>query len=485
MLADFYLHLLTLILFTFYILITSIYFLYFYPSFIRGVRYFENTISAEEFDKIISKVKDIPTFIIQITTKGGEMGVIGEGLEKLEIAIGSLKNVISSKIIIDILTENHDDQYYMKTLNTKLNYNFHVVPQNYKTDNSTKLKARALHYMIEVREKIAKKKGLSLKNQYIIHFDAESTINSGGLKTIIASVLKYPNKTIFQGPIFYSNNWFKSGIYSRQMESLRPWNCYECYSSTKNGLPYHLHGSNIVVRADVECDLGWDFGLLKGYPVVAEDLVFGIKAYLKYGKSIFGWHGANMIEQPAFTLNDSIKQRVRWIRGSLQSIDIIKKWPEYHASISPNKNLIGLRIRVKLYFYALGFIPSLISVSGIIYFGTSIIKGAIEGNSMSEIYADTSNKPMNLTMPMVPSWMITLSLIGAVLWLLSIQIGLYHNIKSSNISRIHKIREHIVILLITPFATLIDTGIAFFTILKWSLGYNKAVWELTPKLLQT
>ena len=87
--------------------------------------------------------------------------------------------------------------------------------------------------------------------------------------------------------------------------------------------------------------------------------------------------------------------------------------------------------------------------------------------------------------PMVPSWMVTLSLVGAALWLISIQIGLYHNIKSANIAKIHKIREHIVILLITPLATLIDTGIAFFTILKWSLGFNKAVWEVTPKRLQT
>ncbi|OLS28310.1 MAG: hypothetical protein HeimC2_08020 [Candidatus Heimdallarchaeota archaeon LC_2] len=483
--VDFALHLLTLILFAFYSLITSIYFLYFYPSFLRGVKKFENTISDNEFDEIIANTKDIPTFIVQITTKGGEMGVIIEGLSKLEVALNRLKEIIRSKIIIDILTENPDDLEQLKLSNIRLNCNFYVVPNNYETNNSTKLKARALHYMINIREKLSRKNQINFKNQYIIHFDAESTINYDGLITIIGSVIQNPHKTIFQGPIFYTNNWFKSKIYSRQMESLRPWNCYECFSSTKNGLPYHLHGSNIVVRADIEHDVGWDFGLIKGYPVVAEDLVFGIKAYLKYGKSIFGWHGAKMLEQPAFTLNDSVKQRVRWIRGSLQSIDLINKWSEYETSISPNKNLISLRIRIKLYFYALGFIPSLISVFGIFYFASTITKGAVARNSVSEIYENTSHQTKELIMPMVPGWLVTISLIGAVMWLISIQIGLYHNIKSSNIGRIQKIREHIVILLITPFATLIDTGIAFFTILKWSLGFNKAVWDVTPKLLQT
>lgn len=473
-------NLMTMAIFSLFCITTLFYVLYYYPHFFRGVKKFDKQISVKEFNELV-RLNHLPNFIIQITTKGGEMQTISRGLKSLDETIAQLPNSLRNKIQIDLLTDRSEDELILDSLKLNLAVNVTVVPKKYQTKNGTKLKARALHYMIEKRKEAFLQNGKELKDLYIIHFDAESTLDLISLQTMIGTVLVEKKVTIFQGPIFYSNSWLKSGIVSRQMESLRPWNCYECYSLTSRGIPYHLHGSNIIVRGDTESKIGWDFGNVKGYPVVAEDLFFGIMAYLTFGSEVFGWHGARMIEQPAFKLRDSIKQRVRWIRGSLQALEVVQQWEEYQAFEEKRKSMLIHRIRFKLFFYALGFIPSVITILSIIYLGTKNILHLLGYNMIqgeSTVYVQDVAVYIG---PMIPQWMLILSLIGALLWLNSIQIGLYHNLKSMDMKLLARIKEHILILLITPIATLIDTGCAFFTLTSWSLGFKKAEWDITPK----
>ena len=119
-----------------------------------------------------------------------------------------------------------------------------------------------------------------------------------------------------------------------------------------------------------------------------------------------------------------------------------------------------------------------------IFFILMNIPGLFGMNDISDGYAFTAQKVSVYTSPMIPQWMLLISLFGAMLWLITIQIGLYHNLKSMDINKLSKIKEHVLILLISPIATVIDTGVAFFTLITWSLGYKKAVWDVTPKLLE-
>lgn len=469
-----------LVIFSLFCITTLIYVIYYFPHFFRGFRKFDKQISEKEFRSLVQS-NQIPNFNIQITTKGGEMTTISSGLKNLEMIITQLPISIQPKICVDLLTEREEDKEVIKDMKLNLSITTTVVPKSYRTKNGTKLKARALQYMNDKRKLAFQNNGRDLKDLFIIHFDAESTLDFDSLRTIIGTVLKEKTITIFQGPIFYSNDWLKSGIVSRQMESLRPWNCYECYSLTSRGIPYHLHGSNIIVRGDTEATIGWDFGEVKGYPVVAEDLFFGLMGYLMFGPKVFGWHGARMIEQPAFKLQDSIKQRVRWIRGSLQALEVIRNWEEYQSFTDTKKVFVILRMRFKLFFYALGFIPSSITVISLIYYLVHNIQDYLVNHNMTDGYMISSQNIIVTFAPMLPIWMLTISLIGAILWLTTIQIGLYHNLKSIKMKKLAKIKEHFLILLITPLATFIDTGIAFFTLLTWSLGIKKAVWEITPK----
>jgi hypothetical protein len=67
----------------------------------------------------------------------------------------------------------------------------------------------------------------------------------------------------------------------------------------ETGTPLHLHGSNLVIDEELENELGWDIGNLDGQAFITEDYIFGVLAFVKYGPSVFGWHGCVVTVQAA------------------------------------------------------------------------------------------------------------------------------------------------------------------------------------------
>jgi hypothetical protein len=49
-------------------------------------------------------------------------------------------------------------------------------------------------------------------------------------------------------------------------------------------------------------------------------------------------------------------------------------------------------------------------------------------------------------------------------------------------SRLQKLRDHILVLLVTPFAGVIDTAGPLVAVLKWLAGIREVAWKPTPKL---
>ncbi len=467
----------SLVMFSFFGIISLSYILYLYPMYFRGIKQYSIEHSENKLVKLLSKIKFKPIFIIQITTRGDECDTIHNGLSKIDSYYNSLSTEIKEILQFEILTEVNSDREFFQKKKISFPIKTIIVPKNYYTKNNAKLKARALQYMINKRNKEMKK----LENCYIIHFDAESTITSKNLITLIYMTLIQPNKLILQGPITYPVNYFKSSIFSRQMEALRPWNCYECLANTRSSYPYHLHGSNLVIRADIEYKIGWDYKDIDGYPIVAEDLFFGIKATFILGKDVFGWHGAELYEQPALTLLASLSQRIRWIRGSLQALYSVPDWDSYQKISSKDKRVFQSRVKGKMYLYAMGFLPATITVGILLYTILFSILSGLNSNDLLQIVSTYQVNIDKYQANMVPDWLMNLTMLGAILWLLTIQIGLYHNIKSIEMNRSKRILEHLKIFLITPIVTIFDTGIVFYTLIRWSLGNRKATWIITPK----
>jgi len=190
-----------------------------------------------------------------------------------------------------------------------------AVPKEYSTPNHTRFKARALHYAVEQR----RQSGENTDKVWIFHLDEESFVT----QQCLVSILKYlerPNpKPVAEGPIFYPNGIDTTGI-SRFADAIRPYICYNCVSELKNGLPSYIHGSNLLVRSDLEDTVGWDFGKFNA----GEDGFFANQIWKKFG-NVFDWHGGVIEEQPPLSIKDWVRQHRRWFIGSMQNMRFLPR----------------------------------------------------------------------------------------------------------------------------------------------------------------
>ena len=147
-----------------------------------------------------------------------------------------------------------------------------------------------------------------------------------------------------EGPIFYPLKFEDANRITALAESPRSFGCFECVTHMNNPPPIHMHGSNLLVRSDVEDLIGWEFG-----PILAEDQRFGYEVYKRYGKNSMGWHGGILLEQPPLNIKDHFMQRRRWIIGNLQNIENFSK-------------LFKLRLIYRCTSFFLSFVSGIISL---------------------------------------------------------------------------------------------------------------------------
>ena len=284
------------------------------------------------------------------------------------------------------------------------------VPYDFSTPNQSKYKARALEYAKELR------KDYDHENTWIYFMDEESIV---GEDTILGIIDFIENKRglIGQGLIIYSN-FFGKNIFTSLADLIRSSADVSTYAfQIKMGFVSWMHGSHVLIRSDVEQQIGWDFGKIWG-----EDSLFGLKAQ-ELGYRI-EWLKGRLYEQSPFTIKDFLKQRRRW---ALHSFDILKR---------------KLPLKVKLtYFYSL-----LIWASGLI----SLIA------AISAIFSGTlfpfNNAIILLAIPVMVTW------IGSCL------VGLYLNTQPLDIPMYYKILFAIISVIIGSILDGIAIWYAIFTI---------------------
>ena len=410
-----------------------------------------STINPSWFYKTPSKSwiknKNQVKLIFQFTTKGGNWKVIQRGVEAI------IRSDLKSPYQIVVVTESQDDINNLKSQIIGLQYI--KVPKDYQTPNKTQYKARGLHFAVETY-----KQSVIDNNAYIVHFDEESVIESENIQLLCNETNEayLEGVDITCGPIYYPLEYKDANILCRSMEANRAFVEPECAMGCLTGLPKQGHGSNMVVRQAVECATGWDIGLSDGHPIISEDILFLIQA--KSAGAKFGWHGVPMIEQPAFTIDQSLKQRYRWVFGSLQALAVtnklkgwqkLNKWQQFNMS-----NAIALRC----FSYAMGFVIGLISlISNIVLLSIFIISGQSywEFNLLSGLFL--------------------------FFWIGAYQYGVYMNLKFTNYSIWYKIKEHLLVGLLSPIAGLYETFPALHAVFDWYILRKRSVtWKPTKKI---
>jgi len=438
--------------------------LYFYSFFFHWPRYRRlDQVTTED----IRALSELPFIKVQITTRGspGSTEVISRGIQNIVSLVHEAPDLYGSKISVEVVTESEEQRELLeeefKQETIQMQGIILPCPEDYETPNGTKMKARSLHYMVEHR-----RQGLNRKpgQTFIIHYDEESVLEPDEMRRLI-HYLATTDKKLTEGPIHYPLEYQNAHPLCRVMEATRPMGCFECRSVMENGFPLHLHGSNLVIDEELENELGWDIGTLEGQPFIAEDYVFGVRAYLRKGSQVFGWHGCTMLEQPPFSVKSAFKQRSRWITGVLQGIAIMKYMPEFYKLSRRARFRLIWGTRYRVLTFALGLPTGTLSLLYLLYQAWFVLLGH-------------TVPPISLPI------MIWLVLVG-FLWLNMLLIGAWYNLnRAEQFSALQRITEVGRVLTLAPVGGLIESAAGLWATLKWMLGERRVTWHPTPKTQQ-
>ncbi|UIN30118.1 glycosyltransferase family 2 protein [Microbacterium binotii] len=401
-------------------------------------------------------------FLIQITTKGGALSVVQRGVDTILEGVSAFPS-LRAAVWVEIVTEDAREVAALaeRYADAPVPVVPFLLPSDYRTRLGTLLKARALEFMVDEHRRHP-------RDCYVVHFDEESVLTPMNLARLVHRLAEHP-VGISEGMISYGLDWDRATLVNKAMESNRPFGCHECYAVMTSPPPLHLHGSNLVVRQDLENEIGWDIGTLDGAALIAEDLVFGLSAYLRFGRGVFGWHHTEMIEQPPFTLKAAYKQRERWVFGALQALSHLQRSAQWSELSRRDRAHIAVVIRARVFTYALGFPLSLLALVS-----NAVVITATAAEAVTTGTFDVA--PPELTVYGI------VSVVGLALWLGGTQLGLFYNLRSTGKSAIKKAREHILVLLVTPLAGIVDTAGPLVAVAIWSVGIRAVAWKPTPKL---
>src|ERR671920_736476 len=391
------------------------------------------------------------SIIFQITTRSAtKTTVVRRGIRSIT---SSAQKVNFYNYQISVVTDDPQDRWTLKNEKCEVV----VVEKNYRTDAIKK--GRALQYAVEHRQRTSK----NTRKRWIFHMDEESYVTS---QTILA-LLKFIGEAkgvVSEGPIFYPLKFESANRLTAIAESVRPFACYDCVSQMTNPPPMHMHGSNLLVRSDVEDDIGWKFG-----STLAEDQMFGYKVYEKYGQGSMGWHGGILFEQPPLNLKDHFFQRRRWFLGTMQNLDKFPRWHRYKVMFKSVTLFLGFASGVASTALMINaYVLPLFSLS---LHGPETISSIITllPSHLNPLSAFESILFSTLTAGPIEFATSTILFFATLVWLGSYQIGLFLNLRYSNITRSKKILLHLQTLVLCPVLGLIETFPAFWATIEYNV----------------
>lgn len=410
---------------------------------------------------------DVAFVKIQITTRGsaGSTGVVLRGIRNAVELAREDPAFYGRFLSVEVVTESAEQAEAVQSVfrDAPIAVDTLVVPANYETPAGTGLKARGLHYAVENRRGLWNRKP---GRTYIVHYDEESVMVPDELRKLMKA-LSTTSKKILEGPIYYPLEYLRASVLCRSMEANRPIGCYECRHVMESGVPFHLHGSNLVVDEALENELGWDIGRLDGHPFIAEDYVFGMNALSAYGGEIFGWHGCVMLEQPPFSLRSAFKQRYRWIFGVLQGITAAGRNPRFRTlPIWTRTGLLwGTWFRVST--FAAGAVVGTLSLLVVPAFVVRAITALVVDN-----------------VPLIPeAASLWLAVIG-IMWLGSVFVGAWHNVADAGLDAWARAAEIARAVAVAPIAGICESSAALWAAVCWAAGRRGVQWIPTPKTKQ-
>jgi egghead protein (zeste-white 4 protein) len=181
-----------------------------------------------------------------------------------------------------------------------------LVPKHYRTASRARFKARALHYALEVSP--------ISDTTWLFHLDEETHITPSVIRGIHSAVTEEENSgelRIGQGVVLYHRDLDEHPFLTladsvRTGDDLGRFRLQHIFGQSAFG----MHGSFILVRNDVEKDVGFDLGAAGS---VTEDAWWSLVEMARGRRS--RWVDGYCLEQSTQSVTDFLKQRRRWFVG--------------------------------------------------------------------------------------------------------------------------------------------------------------------------
>jgi beta-1,4-mannosyltransferase len=181
-----------------------------------------------------------------------------------------------------------------------------LVPKRYRTDTRARFKARALHYALEVSP--------VSDTTWLFHLDEETHITPSVIRGIHSAVVEEERSgelRIGQGVVLYHRDLDKHPFLTladsvRTGDDLGRFRFQHVFGQSAFG----MHGSFILVRSDVEKEVGFDLGPAGS---VTEDAWWSLVEMAQGRRS--RWIDGYCLEQSTQSAMDFLKQRRRWFVG--------------------------------------------------------------------------------------------------------------------------------------------------------------------------
>ena len=402
----------------------------------------------------LRRIHNDPAIIFQITTRSAtKTPVVRRGILSV---MNSAHKVNFYNYRISVVTDDPED---VKTLSNE-KCEVVLVDRDFHT-NAIK-KGRALQYAVEHRRRA----GTNTDKHWIFHMDDESYVTS---QTILALLkfIREGNGIASEGPIFYPLKFESANRLTAIAESIRPFACYDCVSQMTNPPPLHMHGSNLLIRSDVEDEIGWNFG-----PTLAEDQMFGFKVYEKYGRGAMGWHGGILLEQPPLNLKDHFFQRRRWVLGTMQNLQKFPRLHRYKLMFKSITYFLGFASAVASAAFAVhNYMPVLFSFPDLNYSIASLPEKLPSLSFVSLADSIVGISPVELGVG-------TILLFTSLVWLSSYQVGLFLNLRYSKIGWAKRLMFHAQTLLLCPLIGLVETFPAFWATIEYGIKKQKTAEKM-------
>jgi beta-1,4-mannosyltransferase len=301
-----------------------------------------------------------------------------------------------------------------------------IVPENYVC--GSKFKARALNYALQFIP--------NSPDVWTLHLDEDAKISAQTIRSIMHYIKKGGNP-VADGPTLYPYDGNPLTLF---VEAQRSWTYFWVKEQLETSRVYWMNGSNMLIRSDVEHNVGWDFKDCK----FSEDTRFSYEVSKKYGK-VFGWHGGLTIEKPPKTVGAAIRQRKRWYWGGMLQLKQMPPWRLPRRLYSSICWLMGFVLTMYIPVgIANHFLPHQLVATGLSFL-------SIGGLSLA-----------------------------VVLWLARYQVGLYWQLKIDNPSPLKRIGFHAGLLVLSPIIEFICTVPTVLALVR-----PPKVFEVTDKKMNS